>query len=69
MKRTYLFPDGLSGRQLGLHSDEEGDKRSLALGPQRVVTGAGAVAALLTVAQQHGRRVHLERSIDLARRS
>ena len=66
LNTTYLLPDRLSGHQLRFNGDEECDERSLAQAPQRIITTISAVAALLAVAQQHCRCVHLECSINLS---
>lgn len=62
---THLLSDGLPGHQLRLDGDEERDEGALSHAAPVVVAAVGAVAALHAVAQQHGRRVHLERAVDL----
>lgn len=67
--KTDLLSDRLPWRQLRLDGDEQRDEGPFGLTAQGVVAAVDAVAALLPVAQQHRRRVHLERSVDLADRT
>lgn len=68
-QKTDLLSDRLPWRQLRLDGDEQRDEGPLGLTAQGVVATVDAVAPLLPVAQQHRRRVHLERSVDLADRT
>lgn len=59
----YLLPNSLPRHQLRFDSDEEPYKRPPLRAPPVIINTVAAV--LPAVSQQHGRRVHFERSINL----